>query len=139
MTLDIQIFDVPLDLQNCVRAVSDNGSGGIQVFIGNVRNQTAGKQVVRLEYEAYHSMALREMEKIAVEAGKRWQITGIVMHHRTGVLGIGETAVIIAVGAPHRHAAMDACRYMIDTLKTTVPIWKKEIFDDGEVWVSAYP
>jgi len=139
MTLEIQIYDTPLDLMHCVRAVSDTGSGGIQIFIGNVRNQTAGKPVVRLEYEAYYSMALREMEKIAAEAGRRWEITGVVVHHRTGVLGTGETAVIVAVGAAHRHAAIEACRYIIDTLKATVPIWKKEVFEDGEVWVSAYP
>jgi molybdopterin synthase catalytic subunit len=139
MTLDIQIYDTPLDLMYCVRAVSDAGSGGIQVFIGNVRNQTAGKPVLRLEYEAYHRMALREMEKIALEADRQWDISGIVIHHRTGVLGTGETAVIVAVGAAHRHAAIDACRYIIDTLKATVPIWKKEVFEDGEVWVSAYP
>ncbi|MFM8487814.1 MAG: molybdenum cofactor biosynthesis protein MoaE [Bacteroidota bacterium] len=139
MTLDIQIFDAPLDLAYCVRTVSDAGSGGIQVFIGNVRNQTAGKTVLRLEYEAYHSMALREMEKIANEAGRRWDITGVVVHHRTGILSAGETAVIVAVGAAHRHAAIDACRYIIDTLKATVPIWKKEVFEDGAVWVSAFP
>jgi molybdopterin synthase catalytic subunit len=139
MTRDIQIYDIPLDLTRCVNTVSDAGSGGIQVFIGNVRNMTGGKPVVRLEYEAYDSMALREMEKIANDAGEKWEITGVVIHHRTGVLETGDTAVIIAVGAAHRHAAIDACRYIIDTLKKTVPIWKKEVFEDGEVWVSAYP
>jgi molybdopterin synthase catalytic subunit len=114
-------------------------SGGIDVFIGTVRNATKGKKVVRLEFEAYEKMAITEMEKIAVYAKNNWPIQKLLIHHRNGVLAIGEIPVVIAVSAAHRDAAFDACRYVIDTLKQTVPIWKKEIFEDGEVWVAAHP
>lgn len=114
-------------------------SGGIDVFIGTVRNATKGKTVTRLEFEAYETMALREMEKIAGQSFEKWPVQKILIHHRTGVLQIGEIPVIIAVSAAHRAAAFDACRYIIDTLKETVPIWKKEFFEDGEVWVAAHP
>jgi molybdopterin synthase catalytic subunit len=114
-------------------------SGGIDIFIGTVRNATKGKTVVRLEFEAYEKMALAEMEKIAVQAGEKWPVQKLLLHHRTGVLAVGEVPVIIAVSAAHRAAAFEACRYVIDTLKETVPIWKKEIFEDGEVWVAAHP
>ena len=113
--------------------------GGIDVFIGTVRNNTKGKPVTRLEFEAYEVMALREMEKIATTAFEKWPLQKVLIHHRTGVLQIGEIPVIIAVAAAHRGAAFDACRYIIDTLKQTVPIWKKEVFEDGEVWVAAHP
>ena len=114
-------------------------SGGIDVFIGTVRNSTKGKPVVRLEFEAYETMAIKEMEKIAGQAFAKWPLQKIAIHHRTGVLHIGEIPVVIAVSAAHRDAAFDACRYIIDTLKQTVPIWKKELFEDGEVWVAAHP
>jgi len=114
-------------------------SGGIDVFIGTVRNATKGKKVVRLEFEAYEKMAIAEMEKIAEYAGSKWPIQKLLIHHRTGVLSVGEVPVIISVSAAHRDAAFEACRYIIDTLKQTVPIWKKEIFEDGEVWVAAHP
>ncbi|MDB5010035.1 MAG: molybdenum cofactor biosynthesis protein MoaE [Mucilaginibacter sp.] len=114
-------------------------SGGIDVFIGTVRDSTKGKSVIRLEFETYKSMAIKEMEKIAEQAYSKWPIQKILIHHRVGVLQIGEVPVIIAVSAAHRAAAFDACRYIIDTLKETVPIWKKEIFEDGEVWVAAHP
>ncbi|CAN5713922.1 hypothetical protein BH10BAC2_BH10BAC2_17110 [soil metagenome] len=113
--------------------------GGIDVFIGTVRNATKGKTVVQLEFEAYEVMALKEMQKIADEVFEKWPVQKIVIHHRTGVLNIGEVPVVIVVAAAHRAAAFDACRYTIDTLKQTVPIWKKEVFDDGEVWVAAHP
>ena len=113
--------------------------GGIDVFIGTVREVTNGKTVVRLEFEAYEKMAMNEMKKIAEEVLQNWPVHKIVIHHRTGILYIGEIPVVIAVSAAHRDAAFEACRYTIDTLKKTVPIWKKEIFEDGEVWVAAHP
>ena len=91
--------------------------------------------MIKLEFDAYDNMALSEMKKIAGEAGERWPVDKILIHHRKGVLLPGEVPVIIAVSAAHRAAAFDACRYIIDTLKQTVPIWKKEYFVDGEVWV----
>ncbi len=123
----------------CIHRVSGPASGGIDVFIGTVRDATKGKEVLRLEFETYEKMALREMQKIAAAAFERWPVQALVIHHRTGVLQIGEVAVVIAVSAAHRDAAFDACRFTINTLKQTVPIWKKELFADGEVWVAAHP
>jgi len=114
-------------------------SGGIDVFIGTVRNATKSKPVLRLEFEAYEKMALAEMEKIAVYAVKQWPVQRLLIYHRIGVLNVGEVPVVVAVSAAHRDAAFEACRYVIDTLKQTVPIWKKEVFEDGEVWVAAHP
>ena len=114
-------------------------SGGLDIFIGTVRNATKGKAVVRLEFEAYEKMAIAEMEKIAQQAFQKWPVQKVLIHHRTGILQVGDVPVIIAVSAAHRAAAFEACRYIIDTLKKTVPIWKKEIFEDGEVWVAAHP
>jgi molybdopterin synthase catalytic subunit len=137
--IDIQISSSPLNIAACINAVVSPDCGGIDIFIGTVRNATAGKKVLRLEYEAYESMALKEMHKIADEAARKWPVENMVIHHRTGILQIEDAAVIIAVSAPHRGAAFEACRFTIDTLKETVPIWKKEIFEDGEVWVAAHP
>jgi molybdopterin synthase catalytic subunit len=137
--IDIKISDKPLDIQSCIDWVMTQQCGGIDVFIGTVRAATKGKTVVRLEFEAYEKMALKEMKKIANEALQKWKVHKISIHHRTGVLEIGEIPVVIAVSAAHRDAAFDACRYTIDTLKKTVPIWKKEVFEDGEVWVAAHP
>jgi len=114
-------------------------SGGIDVFIGTVRNATKGKAVLQLEFEAYEKMALAEMEKIATQALEKWPVQKLLIHHRIGVLNVREVPVVIAVSAAHRDAAFEACRYVIDTLKQTVPIWKKEVFEDGEVWVAAHP
>ena len=137
--IDIQIFDEPLDTGHCVELASNPSSGGNTAFIGTVRNQTKGKKVVRLEFESYIPMAISEMQKIAEQAKAQWPVEKITIHHRVGNLKIGEIAVIIAVSTPHRKASFEACQFAIDTLKQTVPIWKKEIFEDGEVWVAAHP
>ena len=139
MNTNIQISPSPVNTQSAIDWIMSPESGGIDVFIGTVRNQTKGKNVTRLEFEAYEPMALSEMEKIAGQAFEQWPVQKVLIHHRTGVLQIGEIPVIIAVSAAHRAAAFDACRYIIDTLKQTVPIWKKEFFEDGEVWVGANP
>ena len=128
-----------LDLQQITSLVSRSALGGINVFVGTVRNLTKGKKVLRLEYEAYEPMAKSEMAKIAEQVVEKWPEAIIAIHHRVGILDIGEAAVIIAVATPHRESAFLACKYAIDTLKETVPIWKKEIFEDGEVWVAAHP
>lgn len=137
--VDIKITEETLNVQTCVDWVSAPECGGIDVFIGMVRSATKGKAVVRLEFEAYESMALKEMRKIAAQAMQQWPVHKMLVHHRVGTLAIGEIPVIIAVSSAHRDAAFDACRYAIDTLKQTVPIWKKEVFEDGEVWVAAHP
>ena len=135
----IHITDQPLNLKAVVEAVAQPSQGGLNVFIGNVRDQTKGKSVMRLEYEAYEPMAISEMTKIARQVQEKWPLAHIAIHHRVGVLQIGEAAVIIAVSTPHRAQAFAACQFAIDTLKETVPIWKKEFFDDGAVWVAAHP
>lgn len=139
MTTNIQIFSSPLNIQSAIDWIMSPESGGIDVFIGTVRNATKGKKVIKLEFEAYEPMAIAEMEKIAKQTFDKWPVQKVLIHHRTGALEVGEVPVVIAVSAAHRAAAFDACRYIIDTLKQTVPIWKKEIFEDGEVWVAAHP
>lgn len=139
MNIDIKISGERLHIESCIDWVMSPQCGGINVFIGTVRNETEGKKVIRLEFEAYESMAVSEMNKIAEDVFKKWPVQKILIHHRTGVLQQGEVPVVIAVAAAHRDAAFNACRYTIDTLKQTVPIWKKEIFEDGEVWVAAHP
>ena len=139
MNCELKISDTALDIMACIDQVTGPASGGIDVFIGTVRNATKGKAVLRLELEAYEKMALREMQKIADSALEQWPVQALAIQHRTGILQVGEVAVVIAVSAAHRDAAFEACRFIIDTLKQTVPIWKKEVFEDGEVWVAAHP
>lgn len=136
---EINISNESLNIQSCIDWVMSPQSGGIDVFIGTVRDTTKGKKVIRLDFEAYEPMALKEMEKIAAQAFEKWPVQKLLIHHRVGALEIGEIPVIIAVSCAHRDAAFEACRFVIDTLKQTVPIWKKEIFEDGEVWVAAHP
>jgi len=137
--INIQLLDVPLSTEECTRLVKDPAAGGIVVFEGTVRNLTKGKVVQRLEFEAYAPMAVKEMQKIAEQIEEKFEAINVVIHHRIGVLNILETAVVIAVSTPHRKAAFQACEYAIDTLKESVPIWKKEVFEDGEIWVAAHP
>ena len=136
---NLKITAENIDISACIGWAMAPDCGGIDVFIGTVRDATKGKKVVRLEFEAYDNMALHEMRKIADEILVKWPVNKILIHHRTGVLGVGEIPVVIVVSAAHRDAAFDACRYAIDTLKQTVPIWKKEVFEDGEQWVAAHP
>src|SRR5262245_16909036 len=109
--------------------------GALALFLGVVRNENGGRPVLRLEYEAYEEMALLEMQAIEDEARRRWPITDIRIVHRLGRMEIREVSVAVAVAAPHRDEAFSACRYAIDTLKRTVPIWKKEFYADGAVWL----
>lgn len=135
----ILITDKKLNIQNCYDFVQEPSCGGIAIFVGTVRDATKNKEVVLLDFETYKPMAVKEIQKIALQAIQKFSINKIAIHHAEGKLKIGEIPVIIAVSAPHRNAAFDACRYAIDTLKETVPIWKKEHFTDGEVWVNAHP
>jgi molybdopterin synthase catalytic subunit len=139
MQTRIEIHTAPLNIQQCIDWILSPESGGIDIFIGTVRNTTKGKTVLKLEFETYNKMAINEINKITKQAFKQWPVQKVLVHHRTGTLQIGEIPVIIAVSAAHRDAAFEACRYIIDTLKQTVPIWKKEFFEDGEVWVAAHP
>jgi molybdopterin synthase catalytic subunit/molybdopterin converting factor small subunit len=133
------LSDQPLDVGEAVSRVSGPGMGGIVTFVGAVRDNARGRAIRHLEYEAYPEMALREMEKIAGEAATRWPGAAVSIGHRSGHLEIGEIAVVVAAAAPHRAEAFAACRFAIDTLKETVPIWKKEVATDGEYWVDDRP
>ena len=113
--------------------------GAAAIFEGIVRNQTRGRRTLYLDYEAYEDMALRQMEELGVRALADFQIRNVAIVHRLGRLEIGETSVLIVVASAHRAAAFDACRWLIDTLKRTVPIWKKEHFEDGTVWADGEP
>lgn len=137
--IDIKITDQPLSTEECQNFVSDESCGGICIFIGTVRNSTKNKEVIRLDFSAYRPMAIKEMKKIAEECIRDKGIFRIAIHHATGDLAIGDIPVVIAASAPHRGEAFSACQYAIDRLKETVPIWKKEYFHDGEVWVNAHP
>lgn len=137
--IDIEITSEALDILKAESFVTDDASGGEVVFVGRVRNHSKGKEVVRLDFEAMEGMAVKEMTKIAETVLEKYEVKKVAIHHRTGSLDIGEIPVVIAVGAAHRKAAFDACEFCIDTLKQTVPIWKKEIFSDGEEWVSPTP
>lgn len=134
----ITISDKPLDVQAVIEAVRTESAGAINLFIGTVRNQTAQKNVVGLDYEAFEAMAIKKMQEIADEAKAKFPVLSVAMAHRVGKLKLGEIAVVIAVATPHRAESFAACKFIIDTLKEVVPIWKKEIFEGGEVWVSAH-
>lgn len=133
------ISDRPLDVGAVVARVAGPGMGGIVTFAGAVRDRARDRSIRELEYEAYAEMAEAEMERIAAEAGERWPGSLVAIDHRTGLLAIGELAVVVAAAAPHRAEAFAACRYAIDELKRRVPIWKKEIATDGAYWVDDHP
>lgn len=137
--IHIELTENPFSIEEVNALVASPAAGGTCVFVGTVRDKTQDKQVLRLEFEAYIPMALSEMRKIADHVVSAWPVVKIAIYHRTGTLQIGDVPVIIAVSAAHRQAAFEACQYCIDTLKQTVPIWKKEIFRDGDVWVAAHP
>lgn len=131
----IRLQSGPIDVAALAADARGDEDGAISLFVGTVRRVNAGRSVLFLEYEAYLGMAERELERIAAEAISRFGVTRVAIVHRVGRLEIGEASVAIAVAAPHRAAAMEACRFVIDTLKTRVPIWKREHFVGGAVWI----
>lgn len=135
----VALSNDPIDVASALSYLQSDQAGAVDLFLGVVRDNTQDRPVDRLDYEAYDRMAISEMQKIVDEAHRRWAVLRCVVVHRTGTLRIGEIAVLIGVATAHRADAFDACRYIIDTIKQTVPIWKKEIFTDGEVWVNAHP
>ena len=135
----IKITSGKLNIQNCYDFVQDASCGGIALFVGTVRNKTQDKSVTLLDFSTYQAMAIKEMKMIADKALKDFDILKIAIHHAEGELKIGDIPVIIAVSSPHRKAAFAACEFAIDTLKETVPVWKKEHFEDGQVWVNSTP
>ena len=128
-----------INVQEAFEYLQSKETGAVNFFMGTVRNHTKGKQVTKLVFEAYPSMALKEMNRIAEEAKIKWQLHKLVIHHVTGEKMPGEPVVLIGVTSTHRDASFEACRYMIDELKKTVPIWKKEYYIDDSVWVNAHP
>jgi len=129
-----ELVHKPIDNGALLRHVRAGQDGAVVSFDGFVRNESHGRRTLHLEYEAYESMALAKMKEIGDQVHERFNIHRVAIAHRLGRLEIGETSVFIAVSAPHRAAAFDACRFAIDALKKTVPIWKKEFFADGAVW-----
>ena len=129
------LSDEPLSLERAAAEVASDGAGAIATFVGTTRARSRGRDVIRLEYEAYEGMAEAEMERIAGVLRDRHDVIDVAIHHRVGPVEIGETSVVIAVSAAHRAAAFDACREAIDTLKQTVPLWKKELYVGGEEWI----
>ncbi len=129
------LVDGPIDLNAVLQKVRHPQAGAEVLFLGTVRDNSDGRHVKFLEYEAYQPMALKEMKRVADEARQRWPLLGIAIVHRLGHLEIGEISVAIAVSSAHRKDAFEAGRFAIDTLKQTVPIWKKEVWEGGEVWI----
>jgi molybdopterin synthase catalytic subunit len=137
----VEIVDAPIPAEAIVTGIKAGGDGAVCVFDGIVRDNTRGRRTLYLDYEAYREMALEQMRGLAAEAVARFGVRDVAMVHRLGRLEVGETSVLIAVASAHRGAAFDACRWLIDTLKKTVPIWKKETFADGAIWANgeAFP
>jgi molybdopterin synthase catalytic subunit/molybdopterin converting factor small subunit len=129
------VTEEPLSLEAVVAEVADERAGGIATFTGTVRKQSRGREVTHLEYEAYAEMAEDVMTKLAADLEGRYDVCAVAIHHRVGRVEIGEASVVIAVSAPHRQDALAACKDAIDTLKETVPLWKKEVYEGGEEWI----
>lgn len=136
---DIQILEQALSIDACYDFIVDETCGGICLFVGTVRNHNKGVPVTHLNFEAYHTMALKEMKQIAKECIANLNAKKVAIHHKEGDAGIKDKAVIIAVSSIHRKAAFEACEYAIDQLKSRVPIWKKEHLEDGSYWINARP
>jgi molybdopterin synthase catalytic subunit len=135
----VQLTRKPIDTAEVIDAIRKPEDGAVITFEGIVRNHSRGRRTRFLEYEAYEEMALKQMDSLVVQALSKFQVRDAVIVHRLGHIDIGETSVLIVVASAHRAAAFDACRWLIDTLKRTVPIWKKEFFADGAVWADGEP
>ena len=133
----IRITHETLEPGRVVEFVQHPGAGAIATFVGTTRDHTGDRRVLRLEYEAYRPMADEQLQRVADEMRERWELTGVAIHHRLGRLEIGEASLVVAVSSAHRQAAFEACHFSIDRIKQIVPIWKKEFFEGGEVWVGS--
>ena len=134
----ITITETQLDIQSFTDYVLGDQNGAVNTFLGVTRNSTDGRAVVKLEYECYLPMAQKKLEEIKNEAVRKWEISSVAIGHRIGTLDIGETSLVVAVSGPHRAAVFEVCQYIVDRIKEIVPIWKKEFFEDGAIWVE-YP
>jgi molybdopterin synthase catalytic subunit/molybdopterin converting factor small subunit len=130
-----RLAEEPIDVGSVIAEVADERAGAVATFLGTTRVHSRGRTVIRLEYEAYEGMAEKVMEEIAESLLARYDLCRVAITHRVGVVGIGETSVVIAVSAPHREHALAACKDAIDTLKVEVPLWKKEVYEGGEEWI----
>ena len=139
MTDFYELTTDPIDISSVARRIVPPECGATVTLDGYVRQTTRGRETLHLVYEAYEPMALKEMAKLITQAREQFEISNVGIVHRTGQLEIGETSVVISVAAPHRKAAFAACEWLIRELKRTVPIWKKEVYADGEVWVEGEP
>jgi molybdopterin synthase catalytic subunit len=128
-----------IDLNEAYAYLNSPDAGAVNLFVGTVRNQTKGKSVVQLGFEAYDTMAVKQMEHLADEAMRKWPLVNLAMIHAVGAKEPGVPVVVIGVSSAHRDASFEACRFLIDELKKTVPIWKKEFYEDNSVWVNAHP
>jgi molybdopterin synthase catalytic subunit len=135
----IEIVDARIDAEAIVAAIKQGSDGAVCVFDGIVRDNTRGRKTLYLDYEAYREMALEQMQRLAAQVVEQFGVREVALVHRLGRLHIGETSVLIAVASAHRGAAFEACRWLIDMLKKTVPIWKRETFADGAVWADGEP
>jgi len=135
----VELAENVIDVNAVLKRVSHPQAGGVVIFLGTVRDNSRSRHVKFLEYEAYKPMAIKEMNRVAEEAGRRWLVLGIAIVHRLGHLEVGDISVAIAVSSEHRKEAFEAGRYAIDSLKQTVPIWKKEVWDSGEAWIGSEP
>jgi len=133
----ILITDDPLDPEAVTSQVRKDSNGAVVTFLGTTRNVTDDRKVLRLEYEAYRPMADNKLAEIAEEMKVRWPIDAVAIAHRLGRLEIGEISLVVAVSAGHRSEAFEACQFSVDRIKQIVPIWKKEFFEDGDVWVGS--
>jgi len=130
----VQLTRHPIDLNVLLAEVQDDGSGGVVLFLGRVRNHSNGQRVTGLSYEAFEEMAEAQLRKIETQARERWPVRALSIHHRLGEMRIGDISVAVAVACAHRSEAFAACKFAIDRLKVKVPIWKKEIREDGSFW-----
>jgi molybdopterin synthase catalytic subunit len=130
-----RVTDKPINLQELVDFVTDPEAGAVATFIGTTRNHNEGRKVLALDYEAYPEMAEKQLARLGQEASQKWPICRMAIVHRLGPVQITEPSVIIAVSAAHREAAFAACRFAIEEIKKTVPIWKKEVYEGGEIWI----
>ena len=133
----ITITETQLDIQSFTDYVLGDQNGAVNTFLGVTRNSTDGRAVVKLEYECYLPMAEKKLEEIKNEAVRKWEISSVAIGHRIGTLDIGETSLVVAVSGPHRAAVFEVCQYIVDRIKEIVPIWKKEFFEDGAIWVES--
>ena len=133
----IIITEAELDIQSFTNGILADENGAVNTFLGVTRNSTAGRAVIKLEYECYLPMAQKTLGKIRIEALEKWEVSSIAIGHRIGSLGIGEISLVVAVSGPHRSPVFEVCKYIVDRIKEVVPIWKKEFFEDGSVWVDS--